>query len=437
MTVICALLLVWSPYASAAEVRGEGEDGNGNVTVEFMINSSKAIINNEVVLIDPELIDLPVIIQHNTAMVPIRFLAEAYGYEISWHEAGQTVTLTNGRIISLKLGSNIMTVNTNGKIDMYRLSISPRMLSDRIYLPLREVAKYAFGQWVEYFDSYHYINVSPDLAPGLTKAYIARRTELFDGVIRPSDYPRIAYAHIKPDFIFDVTADLLGISKQSAQAATIAADYDTTIDLLAQDVADIVIVPGEVLDDPRYNDTDYASALIAKDALTFFVSSDNALSNITLPQIVDVYTGQVTHYTATTMRQAAKAIEPFYQPPDSDAHHFFLHDVMAEYVDALPEMPEDHVLDDVAVLRTTRYLEGLFGYALYSSPMVKSPLITSLKLDGVTPNRITISTNNYPMIIHYYAVAKKDNAKAKALMDYLTGSDAQIAVEASGLTPVK
>lgn len=58
-------------------------------TIKFTANSNVAIVNgNEVIL------DATPIIANDTAMLPIRFIAESFGFSVEWDEAIQKVTIT-------------------------------------------------------------------------------------------------------------------------------------------------------------------------------------------------------------------------------------------------------------------------------------------------------------------------------------------------------
>lgn len=62
--------------------------------IKLTINSASAYLNNEVTELDVT----PVIINDRT-MLPIRFIAESFGYTVLWSQESQTVTIINADTI--------------------------------------------------------------------------------------------------------------------------------------------------------------------------------------------------------------------------------------------------------------------------------------------------------------------------------------------------
>lgn len=82
----------------------------------------------------------------NRTIVPIRFVAEALGYAVTWDAGSRTVTLTKGAsAMQLQIDSTSATVNGASKT----LDAAARIEKDRTFVPLRFVAE-NFGASVEW-----------------------------------------------------------------------------------------------------------------------------------------------------------------------------------------------------------------------------------------------------------------------------------------------
>ena len=79
----------------------------------------------------------PVIVNDRT-MIPIRFIAEALGLNVSWNETAQTVSL-KGDVIEIEMGidSNYAKVNGTEKV----LDVAPFIENNRTYLPVRFISE--------------------------------------------------------------------------------------------------------------------------------------------------------------------------------------------------------------------------------------------------------------------------------------------------------
>ena len=87
----------------------------------------------------------PFIDENDRVQIPVRALTETMGSDVGWDEASQTVTITNkdGMVISLTIGSDILT--TDG--EETKMDTAAVIKDDRTYVPLRFVAE-AMGYYV-------------------------------------------------------------------------------------------------------------------------------------------------------------------------------------------------------------------------------------------------------------------------------------------------
>ncbi|MDR2903581.1 MAG: beta-propeller domain-containing protein [Clostridiales bacterium] len=114
--------------------------------VMLFTGSSVAYINNEQVFVDPENPNTTPMILNGRTVVPLRFISEGFGAEISWNGEKRTAEIKiSGKTIRCTAGSDLLTVNG----ETVPLDVPATMINDRIHLPLRAFAD-AIGKQVFY-----------------------------------------------------------------------------------------------------------------------------------------------------------------------------------------------------------------------------------------------------------------------------------------------
>ena len=76
------------------------------------------------------------IVQNERTMVPIRFVAEALGYDVDWNEQDNTAVIDDGKII-LYIGTNKAKINGKSKT----LDVASTVVHNRTMVPLRVIAE--------------------------------------------------------------------------------------------------------------------------------------------------------------------------------------------------------------------------------------------------------------------------------------------------------
>lgn len=89
-----------------------------------------------------------VVTEKNRTLLPVRIVAERLGAQLKWDSKARKVTIADGgQTIELFMGSTHARVNG----EYIDLGTAPKMLHDRIYVPLRFVAE-ALRAKVDYFN---------------------------------------------------------------------------------------------------------------------------------------------------------------------------------------------------------------------------------------------------------------------------------------------
>ena len=117
IAIYTAILLILSAIPITASA------ASWNITVK---------VNNKAITFP----DQKPIIQNERTLVPIRFVAEALGYDVDWNEKDNTAVIDGGKII-LYIGTNKAKIN--GK--SVTLDVASTIILDRTIVPLRVVAE--------------------------------------------------------------------------------------------------------------------------------------------------------------------------------------------------------------------------------------------------------------------------------------------------------
>ena len=109
-------------------------------------------------------------IRDNRTMVPVRFLAECLGADVTWDEKTQQVTLCRaGDTIVMTLGERLAYRNGSA----FEMDTAPYADQGRTYIPLRYMAEF-FGQKVEWLPDQRRVVISEDkeaVAPSNLEAW--------------------------------------------------------------------------------------------------------------------------------------------------------------------------------------------------------------------------------------------------------------------------
>lgn len=117
-------------------------------TQELVVGCPVTAVNGEAVNIDENSKVVPYINEQDRTMVPIRFISEAFGAEVSYDDLtkGFTIELNNTKI-NMTVGVNEYSINEESKT----MDTVPVIVNDRTLVPIRAVAE-SFSKNIEYFN---------------------------------------------------------------------------------------------------------------------------------------------------------------------------------------------------------------------------------------------------------------------------------------------
>ena len=113
-------------------------------TLYFNLNDIKIIVNGKV--IQP---DSAPYIENNRTLVPIRAVAEALNYKVSWDPIDRVVTVKSAdETKSLRMYIGSLQAIKNGK-ETITLDVAPSIKNDRTYLPIRAIGE-TLGAYIDW-----------------------------------------------------------------------------------------------------------------------------------------------------------------------------------------------------------------------------------------------------------------------------------------------
>ena len=113
-----------------------GFDNLGTTRVTLTIGKNIGHVNNTA-----KVLDASPVIKNSRTMLPVRFVAEAFGANVGWDGATSTATLTgsDGSVVSITIGASVAIVNGKEVTLDSPAYIDPA--TNRTYLPVRAVAE--------------------------------------------------------------------------------------------------------------------------------------------------------------------------------------------------------------------------------------------------------------------------------------------------------
>jgi phosphate transport system substrate-binding protein len=179
---------------------------------------------------------------------------------------------------------------------------------------------------------------------------------------------------------------------------------------------------------------------VARDAFVFCVHADNPVTNLTVAQIRDIYSGRTTSWRAVGAALDAKLL-PFQRNKNSGSQTM-LERIMGDDP-IMPPMEEDRlggmgdIFRDVADYRNRRGALG-FSFRYYANEMVADGRIRLLAVDGVAPTVENIRNGSYPLVATAYMVtARSRSANVRRVVDFMLSPEGQKLVEETGYVPVR
>lgn len=174
--------------------------------------------------------------------------------------------------------------------------------------------------------------------------------------------------------------------------------------------------------------------IVAYDALAVIVNPQNPVKKLTREQLEGIFRGKITNWKQVGGRDARIVV--YSRETSSGTYEFFKESVLhnKNYMSSVLSMPATG-----AIIQSVRQTPGAIGYVglAYLNPHVKA---IAVSYDGgrryVYPSIKTAMSKQYPVVRPlYYYFDKKDTAKVKPFIDFITSADAGKLMLGMGFIP--
>lgn len=203
----------------------------------------------------------------------------------------------------------------------------------------------------------------------------------------------------------------------------------TGITAVAEGRCDIGLSSRDLKDEEKAKGLE--GTVIAYDGIAMIVNPENAVEDLTIPEIAKIYTGEITNWKdvggedaeiVLIGREAGSGTRDGFESITGTAENCAYRQELTSTGD---------------VITTVAGNPAAIGYASLAS--VKDS-VKALKVDGVAPSETTVKDGSYKVQRNFVLVTKNDTKlsdAAQKFFDFITSSDASDVIKQAGAVPVK
>lgn len=172
----------------------------------------------------------------------------------------------------------------------------------------------------------------------------------------------------------------------------------------------------------------------AKDGLSVFLNKGNPVSEMTIQQLGDIYSGKITNWKQVGGADAK--IQLYGRESSSGTFEFFKeHVVKTDFSPACQTLPGTAAI--VNAVKKDKYSIG-YGGAAYAEGVKDCKVKKDAKSKGVYPTAATIKNKTYPISRYLYMYLKSGpTGETKVFIDWVLSSEGQKLVVETGYFPLK
>ena len=242
-----------------------------------------------------------------------------------------------------------------------------------------------------------------------------------------------------------ITQALLGVSAADASKIIHHNTTDPAYENLIEGKADIIFVTEPSQDELKLakdKGIELEVVPVVREGFVFLVNKDNPVNNLTIKQLQDIYQGKITNWKE--VGGADEEIKAYQRPVNSGSQTLMLSLVMKTL--SLMNAPGELTVSDMAGLieAVSAFDTGkdAIGYSVYyyATDMYAREGAKLISVNGVFPEKKTISAQAYPFTSAYYAVLNKAaprDGEARKLLAWVLSGEGQLVAEAAGYVPLK
>lgn len=172
----------------------------------------------------------------------------------------------------------------------------------------------------------------------------------------------------------------------------------------------------------------------AKDGLSVFLNKANPVSELTIQQLGDIFSGKITNWKQVGGADAT--IRLYGRESSSGTFEFFKeHVVKTDFSPKCQTLPGTAAI--VNSVKKDKYSIG-YGGAAYAEGVKDCKVKKDAKSKGVLPTATTIKNKTYPISRYLYMYLKaKPTGETKAFIDWILSPEGQKIIVSVGYYPIK
>jgi len=172
----------------------------------------------------------------------------------------------------------------------------------------------------------------------------------------------------------------------------------------------------------------------AKDGLSVFLNKGNSVSELTIQQIGDIFSGKITNWKQVGGADAR--IQLYGRESSSGTFEFFKeHVVKTDFSRSCQTLPGTAAI--VNAVKKDKYSIG-YGGAAYAEGVKDCAVKKDAKSKGIMPTPATIKNKTYPISRYLYMYLKsKPTGETKAFVDWILSTEGQSLIADVGYYPLK
>jgi len=259
-------------------------------------------------------------------------------------------------------------------------------------------------------------------------------------------FPKVDGATAMLPMIGEITKSVLGYTDEQADTYVEENTNGKTAKVYAgliQKETDLIFASepsDDILRQAREAGVEFEMEGIGLDGFVFLLNKQNPVKSLTLEQIQDIYTGDITNWKEVGGEDAS--IIAYQREANSGSQNLMEKMVMKTKTLKKPESSSlmigsmSGIIDAIANYSGAKDSIGYSIY-LYAKEQYVKDNVKFLSINGVEPSDATIADGSYPLTKTVYAIYRKDepeDSNAKKLVKWLKTKEGQKAVVAGGYT---
>lgn len=256
------------------------------------------------------------------------------------------------------------------------------------------------------------------------------------------NFPRLDGSTSTVPFAQAVCSVLLGESREQVSDLVSFSRTTASYQALMSGEADLLLAaePEAWVLEQLQNGDKWLMTPFAIDALVFIVQQDNPVDSLTIDQVRQIYSGEITNWSQVGGND--EPITAFQRNSEAGSQALIVKLVMGET--PFMDPPADYIPSMEGMMTAVRDFDngtGALGYTVYyyASDMKMAEGLKILSIDGVSPSDETIASGEYPLLNPYFVSIAKDTQEGsptRVLYDWILSTEGQALVEHEGYTPV-